>query len=273
MKTKTKINFAKLIYFFLNIFLKKKQICNRGGIKWLLDLSEGIDLSIFLFGTSENKIQNLKKIFKLNKKILILDIGANIGSVSLPLAKMFYKSKVFAIEPTNFAFKKLLKNLNLNKELKKRISIDQLFLSKFNKPKKVWSSWNLDNYKKQHKIHMGSLNNIKKKSYMSLDNFVKFKKIKKIDFIKLDVDGHELDILKSGKKFFKKNKPIIFIEIAPYLYPEFGYKCSELISYIKKLNYCFYNQDLRKIKNMQNYVNEITFGGSENFFLIKNYKT
>ena len=108
---------------------------------------------------------------------------------------------------------------------------------------------------------------------MSLDNFVKFKKIKKIDFIKLDVDGHELDVLKSGSKFFKKNKPIIFIEIAPYLYPEFGYKCSQLISYIKKLDYSFYNQDLRKIKNIQNYVKEITFGGSENFFLIRNYKT
>ena len=76
---------------------------------------------------------------------------------------------------------------------------------------------------------------------------INLKKIKKVDFIKLDVDGHELDVLKSGEKFLKTKKPVIFIEIAPYLYPEFNYKCSELISYIKNLKYSYYNENLKKI--------------------------
>ena len=99
------------------------------------------------------------------------------------------------------------------------------------------------------------------------------KKIKKVDFIKLDVDGHELDVLKSGEKFFQTNKPVIFIEIAPYLYPEFNYNCSELIAYIKELKYSFYSEDLKKISNINNYVKKITYGGSENFYLMNNYKT
>ena len=148
MKTITKINIARFISFFLKIFIRKKSIYKRNGINWFLDLNEGIDLSIYLFGTSENKIKNLKKIFDLNQKIIILDIGANIGSVSLPLAKMFSKSRIFAIEPTNFAFNKLVKNLNLNQNLKKNISLNQLFFSKKNKPEKVWSSWNLHKKKK-----------------------------------------------------------------------------------------------------------------------------
>ncbi|MDC0404844.1 FkbM family methyltransferase, partial [Candidatus Pelagibacter sp.] len=102
---------------------------------------------------------------------------------------------------------------------------------------------------------------------------VNLKKIKKVDFIKLDVDGHELDVLKSGEKILKKKKPVIFIEIAPYLYPEFGYKCSELIDYIKKLKYSFYSEDLKKISNIDRYIESITYGGSENFYLMKNYKT
>ena len=32
-----------------------------------------------------------------------------------------------------------------------------------------------------------------------------------VDFIKIDVDGHELDVLKSGEKFLAKEKPVIFI--------------------------------------------------------------
>ena len=273
MKTKYKIQIAKIISFFIKPFNKKNKIHIRNGIKWMLDLNEGIDLSIFLFGTSEKKIKNLKKLFKLNAKITIIDIGANVGSISLPLAKIFDKSKIFSIEPTNYAFKKLTKNLNLNKHLKKNIFLDQLFLSKTKKPKKVWSSWNFDNNKNKHKQHMGTLHSIKKRSYMSLNNFINLKKIKKVDFIKLDVDGHELDVLKSGEKFLKTKKPVIFIEIAPYLYPEFGYKCSELISYIKNLKYSFYNENLKKISNIDDYIKGITYGGSENFYLMKNYKT
>jgi FkbM family methyltransferase len=273
MKTKYKIQIARIISFFLKFFYKKNQIHMRNSIKWRLDLNEGIDLSIFLFGTSEKKIKNLKHLFQLNAKLIIIDIGANVGSISLPLAKIFNKSKIFAIEPTNYAFKKLTKNLNLNNDLKKNISLNQLFLSKINKPKKVWSSWNFENKDDKHKQHLGTLHSIKKKSYISLNNFLNLKKIKKVDFIKLDVDGHELDVLKSGEKFLKARKPVIFIEIAPYLYPEFGYKCSELISYIKKLKYSFYTEDLRKISDIDTYIKNITYGGSENFYLMKNYKT
>ena len=273
MKTKYKIGIAKIISFFLKLFYKKNQIHVRDGIKWRLDLNEGIDLSIFLFGTSEKKIKNLKYLFKSDSKLTIIDIGANIGSISLPLAKIFHKSKVFAIEPTNYAFSKLNKNLNLNKNLKKNIFLNQLFLSKIKKPKEVWSSWNFADNKNKHKQHLGTLHSIKKKSYMSLTKFINLKKIKKVDFIKLDVDGHELDVLKSGEKFFKSKKPVIFIEIAPYLYPEFGYECSELISYIKTLEYSFYSDDLKKISNVNNHIKTITYGGSKNFYLMKNYKT
>ena len=267
MKTKYKILIAKLISSLINIFISKSQKIVRGNINWELDLNEGIDLSIFLFGTSERKILNLKDLFKSNSKLLFLDIGANIGSVSLPLAKLFKYCKIYSIEPTNFAFDKFKKNLSLNKDLQKRVFLNQFFLSNLKKPKKVWSSWSLDNDKNKHKKHRGILKLIKKNSYISLDNFIKKKKIKKIDFIKLDVDGYELDVFKSGKKFFKKNRPIIFIEIAPYLYPEFGYSCLILIQYIKKIGYEFFDEDLKKIQNIEKVIENISNGSSKNFYL------
>ena len=219
-------------------------------------------------GHLKKKINNLKQLFKLDQELTIIDIGANVGSISLPLAKIFNNSKIYSIEPTNYAFQKITKNLNLNKDLKKNISLNQLFLSKKNRPSKVWSSWNFDNNDNKHKQHLGTLHSIKKKSYITLTKFIDLKKIKKVDFIKLDVDGHELDVLKSGEKFLKNRKPVIFIEIAPYLYPEFGYQCSELITYIKNLKYSFYSEDLKKIVNINNYIKKITYGGSENFYLM-----
>jgi FkbM family methyltransferase len=273
MKTKYKIYVGKIISFFLKPFFSKNKIFIRNGIRWSLDLNEGIDLSIFLFGTSEKKIKNIEKFFKFNKKITVLDIGANIGSISLPIAKMFPESKVYAIEPTNYAFKKLTKNLSLNKNLNNNISLNQKFISKVNRPKKVWSSWNFINKNKKHKKHFGSLKTIKKNSFISIANFINLKKIKKVDFIKLDVDGHELDVLKSGERFIKNKKPVIFMEIAPYLYPEFGYECSELIKYINKLGYSFYTDDVIKIIDIDNYIEKITHGSSKNFYLVRNQRT
>ncbi len=101
-----------------------------------------------------------------------------------------------------------------------------------------------------------------------MDEFVKKENLDNVDFIKLDVDGYELDVLSSGKDFLIKNKPIIFIEIAPYLYPEFGYSCQELVKFIQRLNYRFFYENLKEVSNILNEIDKIKDGGSKNFFLI-----
>jgi len=235
-----------------------------------LDLNEGIDLSIYLFGNSEKKINNLRKIFKKkNQSLTFLDIGANIGSVSLIIASMFDNSKVFAIEPTSYAFNKLTKNIKLNQQLIKRVHARQLFLTNNKKPSSVWSSWNFSEIYKKHNKHFGTLKKVKKNSYLKLDEFIDNEHLTKIDFIKLDVDGYELDVLKSGEKFLKKNNPVIFMEIAPYLYPEFGYNCHDLINFLEQMRYNFFDENLREIDSIYKHVNAIQDGSTQNLFLLK----
>ena len=269
MKTKSKIFIAKIISKLITFFISKNQTVVRNKIKWSLNLNEGIDLSIFLFGNSEKKILNLSKLFsKRNDPLIMIDIGANIGSVSLILAKKFKDSKVYAIEPTNYAFNKLSTNLDLNDDLKDRVFLKQLFVSENKKPQKVWSSWNFEKSNNKHQKHMGTLKEIKQNSYIRLEEFIETEKLTSVDFIKLDVDGHELDVLKSGEKSLAKIKPVIFIEIAPYLYPEFGYSCEELIKFIQKLNYSFLDENIKEVTNIFDQINKIKDGGSKNFFLV-----
>ncbi|WP_075522755.1 FkbM family methyltransferase [Candidatus Pelagibacter communis] len=267
MKTKYKIFVAKILSSFLRFFISNIQEVKRNKIFWLLDLNEGIDLSIFLFGTFEKKILKLEKILKKQSNFCFLDIGANIGSVSLPLAKSFKNCKIFAIEPTDYAFRKLEKNLSLNSDIKARVDLNQVFISNQKKPKKVWSSWNLNDKDDVHKTHKGKLMEVRENSYIALNDFINMKGIEKVDFIKIDVDGYELDVLKSGFEYLKENKPIIFIEIAPYLYPEFGYNVSELIGYIKNIGYDFHDDNLKKIKDTELEIKNIKFGSSKNYFL------
>ena len=49
--------------------------------------------------------------------------------------------------------------------------------------------------------------NVKKNK---LDNLIKSKNI---GFIKIDVEGHELEVINGARKLIKENKPILLIEI------------------------------------------------------------
>ena len=100
-------------------------------------LSEGIDLSIFLFGNFENEL--ILMIEKLsNKEFDIIDIGANIGVHTLQFAKNYEKAKIYSIEPTAFAYEKLKKNVDLNLDLKDRIHLFQTFISNKILPEKIF---------------------------------------------------------------------------------------------------------------------------------------
>ena len=95
MKTKQKIFFAKIIYRFIRIFFPEKIKVKRNDIKWSLNLSEAIDLHIFVFGSFEKEITNIAKNLQLKKYNKIIDIGANFGVQSLQFAKNFTNSKIY----------------------------------------------------------------------------------------------------------------------------------------------------------------------------------
>ena len=176
LSTSTKIYFAAVLSkLLIYLFQKKNFVISRNGIKYRIDLEEGVDLGIFLGVKNEKKLFNIKKYVSQRQKFNIVDIGSNIGSVTLPLANTFKKSKVYSIEPTVYAFEKLKENINLNPNLKKRIKTFNYFISKKkNKIKFVHSSWKLNNNNKKHEIHRGILKKTFNKS-ISLDDLLKKK--------------------------------------------------------------------------------------------------
>lgn len=226
MKTINKIKIAKILSFILIkiLRLKSTRIVNRGNIKYKLDLKQGIDLSIFIFGSFQKKITDtLTKVISLNngkENFSILDIGSNIGDKSLSLVRNLLNNNItnfmiYSIEPTAFAINKQIENLNLNNKFKHKIKLFPFFFTnKKKKIKKTFSSWNL--YSKNNIVHGGQNKSFHKETKcISLDKFVVQNKIYNTLAIKLDVDGNELDVLRSGKNFLLKNRPLILMEYSP----------------------------------------------------------
>jgi FkbM family methyltransferase len=215
-------------------------IVTRRGLTWAINLKEGIDLAIYLLGGFE--LKTLDRYTQLIKPgDIVLDIGANIGAHTLPLAQLVGGTgKVFSFEPTAYAFKKQQINIGLNPDLISRISAHQMMLTDTDTaplPESVYSSWPLEVADDLHNEHHGRLMGTDGSNASTLDSFLRELGIKHIDFIKLDVDGNENNVLAGARESLKKLKPKIMLELAPYVYGSEQKKFDKLLDDLWSLGY------------------------------------
>src|SRR5271166_1677150 len=165
LTTKTKVSLAGLAYKFISTGRKllgknDSAIVERDGIRYHLDLNEGIDFSIYLLGAFEPGTQKtLQELVKSGD--VVFDIGANIGAHTLGIAKSVGSSgRVYAFEPADFAFAKLKRNLALNPELEVRTQAQQILLAASSNGKseqEIYASWPLESDGSVHPKHRGRL--------------------------------------------------------------------------------------------------------------------
>jgi FkbM family methyltransferase len=194
---------------------------DRGGVKWSLDLKEGIDLAIYVLGGFEVRTIRCYQTL-VHDGDVVLDIGANIGAHTLPLAKLVGShGKVFAFEPTKYAFDKLMRNLALNATLARRVDARQIMLAASESgqlPTGIYSSWPLDRSADLHVDHRGQLMSTQGATVSTLDQYVRHAALDRVDFIKIDVDGNEHDVLFGGQETLSRFRPTLLMELAPYVY-------------------------------------------------------
>lgn len=149
------------------------------------------------------------------KKPIILDIGANIGMYSLCYSEIYPNSNIHSFEPVQKNFNTLKSNLKKNKN--KLVKIYNFGLLDKKKKIKIGIPDKSIHKRYEKNINDGlfsifAKNRVNFIKVVSLDEFVKKKKIKSIDFIKIDVEGAEGLVLEGAKKTIKIFRPIIQLE-------------------------------------------------------------
>jgi len=263
--TRIKITVAKIIYFLIKIFIREDhRVIKRDGISYRVDLSEGIDLSIFLFSGFQGYITKTK-LFSLPNDSVIFDIGANIGAMSLQYAKHANEGHVYAFEPTTYAFEKLKTNLSLNPSLAERITMVNAFASDQcanNADIEAYSSWKIDGSEKDiHPLHGGTLKSEEDKSQhipsITIDKYCQDMDIQRLDCIKIDTDGHELNVLKGAGDTLHKFHPNIVFEAGLYVIEEHGLEFEEYYEFLAGYRYALYNSKNNKLITLDNYLKQI----------------
>lgn len=245
MKTNHKILVASILYRTLHavrsIFgLRDNTTVTRKDIRWNLDLAEGIDLSIFVFGSFE-----VKTVAFYSRHIkpgdTIIDIGANCGSHTLKFSKQVgAQGRVLAFEPTDFAFGKLRKNIELNSPWSGNIVATQALLCRDASqevPAMIYSSWPLNGQADLNPDHSGALKATSGAITKTLDSALAERQVAKVDFLKIDVDGNEFDVLQGARGTLATHKPKILIELAPSCFQDKPKDFDSLIELFADMGY------------------------------------
>ncbi|MGF1636814.1 MAG: FkbM family methyltransferase [Cyclobacteriaceae bacterium] len=258
--TKIKIFGAGLLYRILSPFVKNPSTVDRSGIKYHLNISEGIDLSVFLFGNFQKHVFD-NQFLKLSSDACVIDIGANFGVMSLRYASMIPDGKVHAFEPTLYALEKLHKNIALNPNLAERIVVNHSFVGTGQEKAEdlvAYSSWNVANQKGAiHPVHLGTAKESGDAGSISIDQYVSANNLERLDLIKIDTDGHEPEVLIGASETLKKLKPGIVFEAGLYIAEERGRDFTFYFDFFEPLGYTLYSSYSGRHLHRGNYKREV----------------
>ena len=164
--------------------------------------------------------------------MVCVDAGANQGFYTLLFKRL--GSRVYAFEPNETEAHKLFQNLRLNKTM--AMVVVQALGSKIEERSlKVVSRKASRGSFGVPPDEVGKVWKEQLVDVITLDQFMEGKK--KIDILKIDVEGAELEVLEGAYERIQADRPSIIIEIADVATRQFGYQAQYLLLWLKKLNY------------------------------------
>jgi len=155
-----------------------------------------------------------ERYYRPRHRDIIFDVGAHIGIFALKASRTIgSEGVVFAFEPDPENFRLLKKNLTLNstsnvKAFNKAVGSKNAILQLWADPSSPsMSSLKQRTWSSMHPIDVASV---------TLDHIVKQHGLRKINFLKLDVEGYELEVLRGGEGSFLNICQNMAIEIHKY---------------------------------------------------------
>jgi FkbM family methyltransferase len=170
----------------------------------------------------------------------VLDVGANIGYFALLMAKRVgLGGKVHAFEPNPTICAKLRENVALNPECNDgRMAIHEVALgattgdAEFFCP--IEGHEGVGGLRDTNRAPLSMAIHV---TVRTLDSFVESEKFTRLDFIKMDIEGGELDALRGGERTLRDFRPkLLFEAFEPNTEP-YGYRVFEILSYLEQRGY------------------------------------
>lgn len=202
------INFT---WYTISVVFNKNIKISVGGSKEIVFYPIGhIAKELFLGNFERNEKIFFEKNLKINSNIL--NIGANIGYYTILSAKIAKNGVVYSIEPSEKNYNRLVSNIKLNQL--NNIHTYKYALGQFKDTLTLYSDKSNPNLDSHYTLcnENGLNNEIEKVQVLPIDDLLNI--FPKFDFVIIDVEGFELNLLLGGTEFlFLNNNAIYMIEV------------------------------------------------------------
>jgi FkbM family methyltransferase len=171
----------------------KLKFCKYG---WMLFAGPYIGKCFDLYGQYSESEVSMMRAF-LREGSTVIDVGANIGDLTLPLSKIVGDTgRIYAVESHPEAFNILCANLALNGV--RNTKPMNVFIATSAEADTGSAAWGEFAYVSQRWSPQ----------FLALDSL----DLSACDLIKVDVDGKELEVLRSGEMQIERHRPILYFE-------------------------------------------------------------
>lgn len=207
-------------------------------LKFFLNTKEFIGWNIFFQGSYETETNKILEEY-IKPDYYVIEAGANNGSETIIIGNILRKGtgKIYAFEPAPLPYKYLTINIILNDLsgviipfdilLGEKESFEDFYLmTEFEANQGLSSKYSFNGYKK-----------IITKRQTTLDEFIKQEKIERLDFLKMDIQGSEIDLIEGGFNTLNKYRPIIFTEASNSELSRRGSSIADLYDKFLSFNY------------------------------------
>ena len=162
---------------------------------------------LFSSGEFEKKEMDLCKEY-ISETSIVLDIGANIGLHSIYFSSLAKDGCIFSFEPSLTTFSFLVSNVaNITNIVPINLAIsDEGKIANFYHTSDNAYSSLMDTKRKE-------VVSVIKVPCMRVDDVVSGLHLDRVDFVKIDVEGMEFEVLKGMVEVISKYQPVIFCEI------------------------------------------------------------
>lgn len=177
------------------------------------------------------------EILKEAQVCSFFDIGANMGYISLLLKKKMPDIKVTGFEPIEKTYELFKRNVELNQTdvnaVHMGLSNEEGLLTYYYYPEGSGNA-SLKNLSGRENVEEIQT------PVTTLDKYVKTHDIKSIDFMKIDVEGAELNVIGGGIDTIENFKPIMYVELLRKWSEPFGYAPNDVVKLLAGKGYGCY---------------------------------
>lgn len=203
---------------------------------WWISRNDIIGRPVF-DGNFENVERDFVKNYLL-PGMTVLDIGAHHGLYTVIAAcQVGLKGHVYAFEPSPREQKILRQNIRLNRF--KNVTVEGLALGSSEAQGSLYLVEGAEtacNSLRPPRVEGGT--SAIPVHVTRLDDWIDAHKIERVDFVKLDVEGGEMEVLKGADRFLDRvPRPLMLVEVQDMRTQPWGYPAKDIVEHLRRRGY------------------------------------